>query len=310
MKCIFFIPIFAFMLCNSAFSAHFHGAIDTLFWKPIQTPIAVGRRTVLIAEDSGPREDLLLKPDSQWGVQAELGYLCNNQALDFNYTYFCSCNKEDYDLDGFPTLRIPGGETADNLQFISASTTVLYQKGDLRYAQFLDSCCSQFYIYTNVRWTEIKLENLDLGKREQPGPFTDSYDQASRFSAGGLGFGLGGSYELGQGLSVVARGGLMGLIGNLKMLQTVYISESEEALILKPQSYTIMTPALDFRLGIGHFLPACLCTLEAEIGYQMDYYFDVTRHNMWVGAAEDDTVQLNAFNQGFGGFYFRLAAYF
>lgn len=318
MKILLVLPaLFTFLstFASGAPGGQFHGGIEALYWMPIQTPISVGRRTVLSPRNPGERQDLLLNPDPEMGVQGFFGYCWDCHGVDATYTYYSVDQKHTYDRDGFPTMRIPGGESdgiGDNLQLISASISLLYQKADVRYSRFFNLGSNTLSLYCNTRWAEIKLENLDRGKRDITGPFTDSYDQASRFSGGGVGLGIGASRPLFCGFGIKGRAGIMGLIGRLKLLHNQYLSSREgNTLILDENGSTIIAPAWDMRLGIDYAIMTRCGFFSAEIGCQVDYYVGATRHNVWVGGAiEDDVVELNNFDAGFGGLYLQLSYHY
>ncbi|MCH9628186.1 MAG: hypothetical protein S4CHLAM2_18410 [Chlamydiales bacterium] len=292
----------------------FKSSLESLYWSPVQTSIPVGRRTVASPNDPGPREDLLQTAGSQWGVQALAGCQWQKKALDLTYTYFCSAKTIGYQPNGFPVMVIPGSDTDggvnDDVQFIRARTGMLYQKVDLRYAHFLGSCQEPYYVYCNARWIEVDLTNLDRGKRVDPGPFTDYFHQTSSFQGAGLGFGLGARFPWKYGLGIGGRGGFMGLIGKQKIFYD-FLSQRSGNLQLDENPVTLFSPAFDFRLALDYsFCLGCLL-VQAEAGYQLDYYIDVTCHNLWVGQAiEDDVVQLANFNAGFGGPFLSFSAYF
>ncbi len=292
----------------------FKSSLEALYWSPVQDPVPVGRRTVVSPNDPGPREDLLQTAGSQWGVQALVGYQWNRQGLDLTYAYFCSVKTVGYEPNGFPVMVIPGSDTDgglnDDVQFIHAKTSSLYQKVDLRYASFLGSCQELYYVYCNARWIEVDLKNLDRGKRVDPGPFTDYFHQTSSFQGAGLGFGLGAHFPWRCGLGMGGRAGFMGIMGRQKIFYD-FLSQRSGNLQLDEKPTTLFSPAFDFRLALDYrFCLGCLM-VQAEVGYQLDYYIDVTRHNLWVGQSiEDDVVQLANFNMGFGGPFLSLSAYF
>jgi len=300
---------FASWLCAN--TQDYYGDIEALYWKPSHAPIIAGRQIGPSGGGLRFRENFIIKGDHDWGVRARFGYAGCGFFLDASYLYYDESNTSSFTAAPGSVIRMPSGAGSDNLQFLSSKLSWRYQNVDVRYGHhFLRDCRSTFYAYGNARWVKVEFSNLDTGIRTTPLVNPDTYLQKTDFNGGGLGVGVGGRYALCWGFGLGGSLGAMAVIGDLD--PTIALFEADignSFLTVEENAATCVLPALELRFGLD-WSKQCRCLkLGAEVGYELDTYFDLTRHNIGIDRdGADDVPQLTYFGTGFGGPYFRVSA--
>lgn len=291
----------------------FYGAVEALYWKPAHTPILAGRQ---IGPDGGgirPRKNLLIYGEFDWGVRVQGGYAFCCNFVDLSYLYYDSSTNSNFSAAPGSVIRFPSGAATDNLTNLKSKLDWRYQNVDFRFGRcLLEGCCWELFSYLNGRWVEVKLHNLDTGYRSGSA-VADTFLQKSKFQGGGLGLGICSIYTLFDSLKIKGSFGAMGIYGeqNHSISRFFETDIPNSTLILKENPRNYLLPAIEFRLGAAY--PFCLGCFHfaVEAGYELDYYFNITKHNVAIDRnAEDDVVHLNYYDAGFGGPYFRLSATF
>lgn len=301
-------------LCDKVKGEEFYGSIEALYWQPTHSPIVAGRQ---IGPDGGglrPRENLLIDGSYDWGFRVQGGYDACSFFVDLSYLHYNSSTKESFQAAPGSVIRMPSGSTTDNLRSLQSELDFKYQNVNLCYGYyFIRDCCWEVYTYCNARWLKLNFSNFDVGARFTIGSRPETFLQKSNFHGGGLGVGVGAAYSFWKKLALHFSCGSMIILGDHNH-DVIRFFESDIANALltvdeKPRVFAL--PEIEFRLAISY--PFCLSRLHflAEIGYELDYYFNIIRHNIGIDRdGADDVVQLSYFGAGFGGPFVRLSVGF
>ncbi|MCH9628188.1 MAG: hypothetical protein S4CHLAM2_18430 [Chlamydiales bacterium] len=303
---------FVFGLCSpTTRCGEFYGDLEALYWKPVIPSVIVGRRIGPNGGDVRARENLLISGGDDGGGRARVGYTTCAYFADLAYLYYCSGNRASFSANPPSTrIRMPAGTGADDLSSLSSQLNFRYQNVDGRLGRcFIDGPSYTFYLYGNARWVDVCFSNRSRGVRfDAPVGSIDTYTQKTHFQGGGVGAGFGGWYELICGLRFNGSLGIGAVIGNLDPTVEILASTGNLSVATdqKPSTYTL--PAVDFRLGVDYQWCLYGLFMKFGVGYELDYYFDIIRHN--IGGTDrdgaDDVPHLNFYSAGFGGPYLKL----
>ncbi len=289
----------------------FYSDLDVLYWKPVIPSVLAGRRIGPNGGGVRPRENLLISGSNGWGVRPRIGYKTGTYFADLAYLYYCSGNSESFSANPPSTvIRMPAGTDADDLSFLRSRLNFRYQNLDGRLGHYLINRKSHaLYVYANGRWVDILFSNRDRGIRsDAPVGAVDTYTQQTRFQGGGVGAGFGGEYQLFSQFRLNGLLGVLAVTGNIDPKAEMLASTGDFSIKTDQNPNAYILPAVEFRLGIDYQLCLYGLLVNAGVGYELDYYFNVIRHN--IGGtdrdATDDAPHLKFYGAGFGGPYLRL----
>ncbi|MCH9628187.1 MAG: hypothetical protein S4CHLAM2_18420 [Chlamydiales bacterium] len=302
--------LFGLALTKEGLSHEFYGELEALYWKPTHAPIIVGRRLTNFGTGFRPRENLLVTSAADWGVRGRMGYKRDRGFVDLAYLYYGSSNQAHFNATPPSTIRMVSGSNSDDIASLSAELNWRYQNVDARIGYDLIAYSEgQLYLYGNVRWVEVVFHNQDVGVRSDPPVGAlDIYTQRTCFDGTGLGLGLGGWYPFFWRLRVGGSLGVMSLIGCLDPEITLFEADTGNELVrVRERHKTYVIPAFEVRFGVDCHFSLCGLRIGAEIGYELDYYQDVIRHNIGIDRdGADDVPQIDYYGAGFGGPYIRF----
>ncbi len=309
------ILVLSFLFLNLAvtrqsFSHEFYGEIEALYWKPTHAPIIVGRELTNLGSGFRPRENLLVTSAADWGVRTRIGYKRCRCFADLAYLYYDSGNRAHFNATAPATIRMVSGSNSDDISSLSAELNWRYQNVDVRLGyDLIQHVGRTLYLYGNARWVNINFFNQDVGVRSDPPVGTlDTYTQQTDFDGVGLGAGIGGWFPLFNKVRIGGSLGLMSLIGCLDPKITLFEADTGNALVSVSEKHkTYVIPAFEVRLGMDYQFYLCGIRVSTEIGYELDYYCDVIRHNVGIDRdGSDDVPHIDYYSAGFGGPYIRL----
>lgn len=259
----------------------FEAGAEALYWKPCVTPFQYA--------STGEASNLTQKfinPDYHWGFRIYGAYftedLCNFVKLGWVYLHTSDAGS----VKG--VINEGGASKAE------ASLKLRYNRVNLRGGHyFTRGKCLNTYIYAGARYIEIRDRRALKTTGTASGVVKEN--NISRFEAGGFEVGLGAEYNIGCGFNFTAS-----------VAPTVAIgSKRFNSLTQSDPHQTACVPGGDLRLGVNFAGCCCGTRLTAELGYEMQYYFDpYTLRPFDAPNLPFDT------NAGFAGLYLSLGVRF
>ncbi|MBS0622055.1 MAG: hypothetical protein JSR80_03755 [Verrucomicrobia bacterium] len=249
--------------------ADFAVGVDALYWKPLHCDYVIGRKDIT-GVNSTVSNIFAITADYAWGVRTYASYARDCNFIDASYLWFQA-------HDTF----FPGDGLISNVASNSTARPVgrlffQYQNVDLRLGQILHKGCGcSFYVFADARWAFIN-------ERRQLNAIVISETNSnleiihkSTFSGAGVGVGMGGQFSIWNCFSGFGRLTALSLIGNRQTPIESMISTDPITQRVKFRSNTCIIPAIDVRLGLDYqWECGCLSTVW-EVGYELDYYFQV-----------------------------------
>lgn len=265
---------------------------EALYWRPTHCPVPYARNVVT----DQPTKEYLVGGDYEWGFRVGVGYTNDCFLADLSYLRLRPTDT----AKASPVSTIQGGESATSAE---TSLKTRYQNVDFRFGQYLmrrPGC--DFYVYGNVRWVDIELDNRTKALNNDHRHF-----QNSKFDGAGLGVGLGSHFEICGGFGVAGRFGFMGIIGDSELKEQREIGTSDAS--LKQPKRTMIVPGAEFRLGLTYAYECGCWNIMGEVGYELNYYINPLRFST-TDETNNDLPLVTCENVGFGGLYLRLGVGF
>jgi len=247
--------------------------VDALYWKSCQCPFDYGelRSNVLSPTPVTESQMLRVKPGYEWGFRVWIGAErdCTFATLDWTYysdTDLSIANAGDNNLVVVPNLA--------NATRAVARMKTRYNKINLRLGYYFHRGCDiDFYTFAGLRYLDLdSLRNVVV----QAVSDEDSLKQIYQWDGFGVEVGLGTDYHIGCGFHLA---GYIAGIGALGHQKTRADMEGQGAggtpSRWRYPTYVQCLPGVEFRLGFNYTYVCGCWQLKGEIGYQLDYYFDM-----------------------------------
>ncbi len=303
---------------------NYYGEIEALCWQTVHAPVFVARKFLggVANGTPRPREEYYLDGNTyDPGVRVRAGAQYCSWFGDLSYLYFYSDERISEDRGSLNRMTMAGSPafSPTNGKIVSVKSTGKYEyqnvDGRVGHLFYLGRCIDAF-LYANARWIRVDFRNVTTGIPVDPLPADPSlqnfFKQGANFKGGGGGLGAGVSYNLCGNLSLRGNLGLMAIFGKSRLLNfsTRFIDGTDIStnVLLNPESHYQFVPAIDFKLSLSYTLCICNCPLDAELGYELDYYSEILRYasNTEVGSVRADSPPFDDQSIGFEGPYFRL----
>ena len=318
--------------CPNWFCGDLEVGIQALYWKPIQCPFHYASEVTMF-EATGPAHSEKTVHESKaqydWGYRFYADYDLGCWFVGLSYQWYRSSTRSHVEperpTNPFAPTNLPlaatGAGGVTGWTFINPTLRIEYENVNFRYGQSLKRVCGfDFYTFANVRWVDI--ERVDNIKAVAA---AGTWDVERRAEARGvaLGAGLGGRFAICDCVTVYGEFNPMALIGSLKTpVQMTDLSSTSGNIHLKnvSPSPTCVNPALDFKIAINYVYCCSCLNLEFELGYELDYYWNVTAlppEEFYRTATMDSAADLLDINStrhcgniGFAGPYFGVGLQF
>lgn len=289
-------PAAALDVCG--FCADVEVGADVLYWKP--THCTWNYATLFFPDQSNPTNvrTFDLKSDYDFGFRVNVALLRNCLYTQASYLWIKTNDDQKARVQPDSVLVISSFTDTlpanTSLAQANARQRFTYQNFDIRLGNYLHrSRGCDFHLFANLRWAEIEKEQLLRGTVEDTGGnalFGGQLERDFRFYGIGLGVGMGGEFCLFQGFNALGEVGLMGLIGNRKVRRHYFLDPLGEATDTTYPTQTTVVPAAQFRLAINYSWCTQCATIIAELGYELDYYWNAinfTNAPTWDRFCED-----------------------
>ena len=270
----------------------FEFGAHALYWKPMTCSWAYGRIP-------GTNESRVqsIKADYEWGLQVFGIYTRDCFFAELSYTWL-ETRDASRRISG---LVIPVFPVVTNLNGAVAKLDYDYQNVDLKLGRFLHRTCGcEFNLFGNIRWVEIEERRMLTGDNQfptAPGPTRLTYE--AEFSGVGLGVGTGGEYTICGPFHAYGQLNFMAIIGGRKN-PTNFAQGTIQALRVDYKKNTCIIPAAEFRFGFNYQVTWRCLTTVWEIGYEVDYYWNVIERTN----QDSDSQTRECIDLGFAGLYF------
>lgn len=283
---------------------------EVLYWKPIHEPILTAR----VLTSAVSQHDLDLTGQYDVGGRVRLGYEVCDWFFDVAYLYYRGTDHNE--ATGVPDfIAVDPVFDFSQVSFFETKAAIRYQNIDARIGHHL--CSGRWwdtFVYANARWVTMDIINMAEFKDVDGDNFTlETLRQTGDFNGGGLGLGLGGNVCAWRGFGLTSTAGITLIYGESRAEDYTIIRldgddiTSNTAVLINqptPNCYTHAFPAFDLRFGVDYnFCMGCL-DVTAEVGYELDYYFNV------LPLSQNRLEQSEFSDMGFAGPYFKLAIVF
>lgn len=203
-----------------------------------------------------------------WGFRLFGTYLSKCSFTGLSYQWYQSTSADSVTAPQLVTLRDPAANR------VRAKLRLEYQNVDFRMGKFLHRACGcAFYVFGNARWIDLELRRST--KAEAINGSTIDTTQKSTLKGGALGIGTGADFDLWCDIGIFGEANILGVVGEraLKDVRAIR-STPPEADTIRYGSDTCVNPELDFRLGLNYTYTCGCWTVVAELGYEVDYFWN------------------------------------
>jgi len=272
-----------------------------------------------------------IDPGLHWGFRVWGDYIQDCMFVGVGYQWLEAKNSGRLAGDDLITLRdnpVGAVGAVSVLPADSASGRLFwrYQNVDVRIGGIKSSCNGEMYGFINARWIDLehkrRLSSFGTTGTATVVETTQTGNDKAQFQGGALGLGFGGRRNLMCNFGVIGELNLLGVIGkrqtsadftvDSKSTTAGVTTVTHVAYVPGYKSVTSVTPEIDFRVGLDYTWCCDCWTIIGEIGYEMDYFWDVfevaselnpglIRGNSWKTTCDD---------VGFSGLFFGLRALF
>ncbi|MBS0622053.1 MAG: hypothetical protein JSR80_03745 [Verrucomicrobia bacterium] len=303
-------------------SGDFEIGADAFYWKPMSCPLHYADR-IFVSGTTTTVQVQELKSDYDWGVRAFVGYErgCTFAQLSYLYTNPTDHVKSNQGAaTAFNVIGVPTQATAWSRG--EAQLNWVYQNADLRVGHLLHrrSGC-QFGVFGNLRWAYLNNKEMIRGRSENdlvpPDIFSSTTTVKAKFDGVGLGVGALGEFCIWRGLNVFGEFDVMGIIGQrtTPQVENINIATTTGTTITTTlsqfSSNISVIPALDMRLGFNYTYDCWCTTLVAEVGYEINYYWNAIDKPLFTTTSfVPDARNRECSDIGFGGIFAGFRALF
>ncbi len=270
---------------------------ELLYWRPCSPSYEYG---TIVHSDSDV-ESLAIQPDYEAGFRifgaTYTWDCCHIFSIDWTRLYTSDAVKKSAG-----TLFVFPNETDLTDATVRARLKYRYNKVNVRAGRYIASYCdSKAYVFGGIRY--VNIERFQEAKAGSVQSF-----QSSKFDGAAFEVGFGMVAEEGCGFAITGHfAGLMG-IGERRLTQKV------NTIRYRHPSHTACIPGLEARLGVRYRYECSCFWINAEIGYEIDHYFDalalVTDGNAIRNTTNPAIGATSNIGVGFSGPYLQISVRF
>jgi Legionella pneumophila major outer membrane protein precursor len=240
-----------------------------------------------------------LVPDYHWGFRLGANYAtatgCSFMDISGLYVWG-SDHVEKRGPELIPNVLVGGA-----VDHVRARFHVDYWNIDLKFGRyFWQGCGLGFYAFVGARYANMEEKPWQVSSIETTAAIT-TLDIRYKFDGAGPQTGVGAEYCIFRNLNLVGQVSTMGLIGARRTHVGTQNVEGERGRYCFDRA-TIISPAVDIRLALNYSLEMCCMIWEAELGWELDHYWNAaSRFNLFSSA--DSVFQREVGDVGFSGPY-------
>lgn len=224
-----------------------------------------------------------VNPQAYWGFKVWLGwYACNGCSFaDVLYKRLHSY----HDGKTFSNFA-PGNVLVNQIAGVAADSVIHAKQGTrfdtvrVRYGMN-PSCCRSVGSFFAGRYVGAEIKRTIFVP--SPGTEGNHVHERTRFDGGGIEFGVDAQYPVGCGFDLVGLLGGIALFGNrtdsFDIVRLSGVGNGATARVINGRHLTKCVPGFETNIGVsyGYNLRLCGCCLYliGEVGWEMDYFFNI-----------------------------------
>lgn len=279
-----------------------------LLWKPCGKPYEYGV-AFFGEEDEFTIKDLRTKAGYDWGFRlfgaTYTNDCCHLFSIDWTYLRTTDTERRSEEV----IALFPVEQDIDIFAVAHSKLKHRYNKVNVRAGRYTSQHCkSLVHAFGGARYVDIERQQAVtvVGIEDDR---LQSFEKA-RFEGGALEIGAGVHVTEPCGFSIVGLVSGVAAIGQRTLKQNFIAGppEDETLIIYEHPSETICIPGMELRIGAEYRYECGCYWFNAEIGYQMDYYWNALR--LMTPTFNEDIAGTAPTDAGFAGPYFQLSARF